>query len=221
MKTTLYQGHDYFLDDIPVREATVLRGHAVRALYLSSGAVDVATETGDTVLMNAIQRQWANTVAHRTYITGGMGAHHQNEEFGDDYELPADRAYAETCASIGSVMLSWRLLLQTGEPKYADLIERTLLNGMLVSPVRTGAPSITRTPCISAPSVRRMRTKSSASAQRRACVHRGSRCRAAPQMLRARSRALRRTSPPRQMPEFSCTSTCRWSLKPRWATERP
>ena len=134
LKTTLYQGHDYFLDEIPVRQATVLRGHAVRALYLSSGAVDVATDTGDTPLMEAIQRQWANTVARRTYITGGMGSHHQNEEFGDDYELPADRAYAETCASIGSVMLSWRLLLQTGEPKYADLIERTLLNGILVSP---------------------------------------------------------------------------------------
>ena len=138
LKTTLYQGHDYFLDEIPVRQATVLRGHAVRALYLSSGAVDVATETGDTQLMEAIQRQWANTVARRTYITGGMGAHHQNEEFGDDYELPADRAYAETCASIGSVMLSWRLLLQTGEPKYADLIERTLLNGILVSPRADG-----------------------------------------------------------------------------------
>ena len=138
LKTTLYQGHDYFLDEIPVRQATVLRGHAVRALYLSSGAVDVATETGDTQLMEAIQRQWANTVARRTYITGGMGAHHQNEEFGEDYELPADRAYAETCASIGSVMLSWRLLLQTGEPKYADLIERTLLNGILVSPRADG-----------------------------------------------------------------------------------
>ena len=138
LKTTLYQGHDYFLDDIPVRHATVLRGHAVRALYLASGAVDVATDTGDTELMDAIQRQWTNTVARRTYITGGMGAHHQNEEFGDDYELPPDRAYAETCASIGSVMLSWRLLLQTGEPKYADLIERTLLNGILVSPRADG-----------------------------------------------------------------------------------
>lgn len=138
LKTTLYHGHEYFLDDVPVREATVLRGHAVRALYLSSGAVDVAIENGDEELLAAVQTQWANTVARRTYITGGMGAHHQNEEFGDDYELPADRAYAETCASIGSVMLSWRLLLRTGEPRYADLIERTLLNGIFVSPREDG-----------------------------------------------------------------------------------
>ena len=138
LQTTLYQGHEYFLDDLPVRDATVLRGHAVRALYLSAGAVDVAVENDDDELLNAVQHQWANTVARRTYITGGMGAHHQNEEFGDDYELPADRAYAETCASIGSVMLSWRLLLSTGEPKYADLIERTLLNGIFVSPREDG-----------------------------------------------------------------------------------
>ncbi len=138
LKTTLFQGHEYFLDDVPVRDAVVLRGHAVRALYLSSGAADVAADLGDSQLLRAVQSQWEHTVARRTYITGGMGSHHQNEEYGEDYELPPDRAYAETCASIGSIMLSWRLLLQTGEPKYADLIERTLLNGVLVSPRADG-----------------------------------------------------------------------------------
>ena len=136
--TTLFQGHEYFLDDVPVRDADVLRGHAVRALYLSAGAVDLAADTGDAELLSAVERQWRNTVARRTYITGGMGSHHQNEEFGDDFELPPDRAYSETCAGIGSVMLSWRLLLQTGDPRYADLIERTLLNNILASPREDG-----------------------------------------------------------------------------------
>jgi DUF1680 family protein len=77
-------------------------------------------------------------VARRTYITGGVGSHHQDEAFGDDFELPPDRAYAETCAGIASVMLSWRLLLATGEDKYADLIERTLLNNVLASPRADG-----------------------------------------------------------------------------------
>ena len=138
LKTTLFQGHEYFLDDVPVRDADVLRGHAVRALYLASGAVDVAVDTGDRQLLDAVKRQWANTVARRTYVTGGMGSHHQNEEFGADFELPPDRAYSETCGSIASVMLSWRLLLQTGEAKYADLIERTLLNAFAVSPRADG-----------------------------------------------------------------------------------
>ena len=123
---------------MPVRQATTMRGHAVRALYLASGALDVATETGDGELAAAVQRQWANGVAHRTYITGGVGSHHQDEAFGDDFELPADRAYAETCAGIASVMLSWRLLLSTGEDRYADLIERTLLNNVLASPRADG-----------------------------------------------------------------------------------
>ena len=35
----------------------------------------------------------------RTYLTGGMGSRHQDEAFGDDFELPPDRAYSETCAA--------------------------------------------------------------------------------------------------------------------------
>ena len=131
-------GREYFQDDVPVRAATTMRGHAVRALYLASGALDVATETGDEELAAAVRRQWSNAVARRTYITGGVGSHHQDEALGDDFELPADRAYAETCAGIASVMLSWRLLLATGEDQYADVIERTLLNNVLASPRADG-----------------------------------------------------------------------------------
>jgi uncharacterized protein len=131
-------GQEYFQDDMPVRQATTLRGHAVRALYLASGALDVATETGDGELSAAVRKQWENAVSRRTYITGGVGSHHQDEAYGDDFELPADRAYAETCAGIASVMLSWRLLLATGEDKYADLIERTLLNNVLAAPRADG-----------------------------------------------------------------------------------
>jgi DUF1680 family protein len=126
-------GAAYFQDDVPIRDADTLRGHAVRSLYLAAGAVDVAVELGDDDLLRAVSRQWEHAVARRTYLTGGMGAHHQDEAFGDDYELPPDRAYAETCAGIASVMLSWRLLLATGDLRHADLIERTLYNNVLSS----------------------------------------------------------------------------------------
>ncbi|MGA1835831.1 beta-L-arabinofuranosidase domain-containing protein [Herbiconiux sp. 11R-BC] len=131
-------GAEYFQDDVPVRDATILRGHAVRALYLASGALDVAVEDGDGELRDAVAEQWENTVARRTYITGGMGSHHLDEAFGADYELPSDRAYSETCAGIASVMLGWRLLLETGDEKYAELMERTLLNNILASPREDG-----------------------------------------------------------------------------------
>jgi DUF1680 family protein len=131
-------GRTYFQDDEPVRKATVLRGHAVRAGYLSAGAVDVAVERGDEELLDALATQWANTVARRTYVTGGQGSHHQDEAFGDDWVLPPDRAYSETCASVGSIMFSWRLLLARGLPRYADLVERTLFNVVATSPSRDG-----------------------------------------------------------------------------------
>ncbi|ROP43173.1 glycoside hydrolase family 127 protein [Pseudokineococcus lusitanus] len=134
-------GRSYFQDDVPVREAPVLRGHAVRATYLAAGTVDVAVETGDDGLLDAVRRQWARTVARRTYVTGGMGARHQDEAFGEDFVLPPDRAYAETCAGIGSVMLAWRLLLAgggAGAARYADLVERTLDNVVAASPSHDG-----------------------------------------------------------------------------------
>ncbi|MGC9500244.1 glycoside hydrolase family 127 protein [Streptomyces sp. WG7] len=131
-------GRAYYQDDTPVRDADTLRGHAVRALYLACGATDVAAETGDGELLAAVERQWERTVARRTYITGGMGAHHRDESFGEDHVLPADRAYAETCAGVASVMLSWRLLLATGRARYADLIERTLYNVIAASPAQDG-----------------------------------------------------------------------------------
>lgn len=131
-------GRSYFQDDIPVREATVLRGHAVRALYLSAGAIDAGVEAGDEELIDAIELQYRNTLARRTYITGGMGSHHQDEAFGSDFELPPDRAYCETCAGIASVMVAWRLLLARGDIRYGDIIERTLYNIVAVSPAEDG-----------------------------------------------------------------------------------
>jgi uncharacterized protein len=131
-------GREYFQDDMPIREAQVFRGHAVRALYLAAGAVDLADETGDDGLRDAITRQWRRTVARRTYITGGMGSRHQDEAFAEDFVLPADRAYSETCAGVASVMVGWRLLLAEGDPVYADLIERTLFNVVSTSPAQDG-----------------------------------------------------------------------------------
>lgn len=124
-------GSGYWQDDVQVREATIAQGHAVRQLYLLAGAVDVAVESSDAQLASAVEQVWAEMVGTKTYLTGGLGSHHLDEAFGDAYELPSERACAQTCSSIASVMLAWRLLLATGRARYADLIERTLYNGVL------------------------------------------------------------------------------------------
>jgi DUF1680 family protein len=121
----------YFSDRVPTRQATTVEGHAVRAVYLAAGAVDVAIETGDTELLAASERQFADMMATKAFITGGLGARWDWEAFGDPYELPTDRGYAETCAAIGGVQWAWRLLLATGKPVYADAIERLLYNAFL------------------------------------------------------------------------------------------
>ena len=131
-------GRSYYQDDVPFRQATSLRGHAVRATYLAAGAVDIAVETADTALLDAAAAQLAHALASRTHLTGGMGSQHQDEAFGQDWALPPDRAYSETCAAVGSIMLSWRLLLATGRTDYAEVIERALFNVVAASPATDG-----------------------------------------------------------------------------------
>ena len=122
-------GIRYLQDHLPVRKAATEVGHAVRALYLESGVVDVAIETGDLELLAASIARWDNMTATKTALTGGNGSRHSGEAFGDGYELPPDRAYNETCAAIASFHWNWRLLLATGEAKYGELMERALYNG--------------------------------------------------------------------------------------------
>ncbi|GAA3850486.1 glycoside hydrolase family 127 protein [Streptomyces sedi] len=121
----------YCQDHVPLREAPAVTGHAVRQLYLLAGAADVATETGEAELRATAERLWEDMASRQSYLTGGVGAHHTDEGFGHPYELPNERAYAETCAAIAAVQFGWRMALLTGEARYSDLAERTLYNAVL------------------------------------------------------------------------------------------
>lgn len=126
-----YFDPDYAQDNLPYRELDKVTGHAVRMMYLASGAADIYMETGEDALRRAMEAQWANMTERRLYVTGSVGARGEGEAFGKDYQLPSANAYAETCAAIGNIMWNWRLLLATGEARYADMIELTLYNGFL------------------------------------------------------------------------------------------
>jgi DUF1680 family protein len=125
-------GPRYRQDEMPFRQARAARGHAVMNAYLASGALDIFAETGDRQLLDAAVAQWEDMISRRMYVTGGAGSRHKEESFGDPFELPPDRAYCETCAAVGVVMWSWRLLRATGEPRFADVIERVLWNAFAV-----------------------------------------------------------------------------------------
>lgn len=115
----------------PVREQDEAVGHAVRAVYLYSGMVDLARYDKDIELMKACEDLWNNIVQKKMYVTGGIGATHLGEAFSFNYDLPNDTAYAETCASIGMVFFAKRMLEANPRAEYADVMERELFNGVL------------------------------------------------------------------------------------------
>ncbi|MEJ2209590.1 MAG: glycoside hydrolase family 127 protein [Anaerolineae bacterium] len=135
----LIGGRAYHQDHAPFREMERLEGHAVRAVYLAAGAADVCAETGEPALDAALERLWTRLAARQTYVSGGLGARHEGEALGNDYELPNARAYAETCAAIGAVMWYARMLALEGQARYADALETALYNGVLVGLSLDGA----------------------------------------------------------------------------------
>lgn len=121
----------YSQDHLPVTEQDEVVGHAVRAVYMYAGMTDIAAIEKDTAYLKAVNALWDNMVTKKMYVTGGIGARHEGESFGENYELPNLTAYNETCASIGDVYWNHRLHNLTGEVKYFDVIERTLYNGLI------------------------------------------------------------------------------------------
>lgn len=120
----------YLFSGKPFTERTQLEGHAVRALYASTGAADYVLETGDEAFRRTVFRLWEDFALRKVYVTGGAGARAAGETFGEAYELPNRQAYSESCAAIGGMLFSQRMLHLTGEAKYADLMERALYNGI-------------------------------------------------------------------------------------------
>lgn len=124
-------GCDYFQAHIPVREQTEAVGHAVRAVYLYIGMTDVAAETGDPTLLAACKRLWESVTQRKLYLTGGIGSSWAGEKFTTDFDLPSERAYCETCASVAIVFWAKRMLQHEGDSVYAEILERALYNGAL------------------------------------------------------------------------------------------
>lgn len=136
-------------DRVPFRQATEAVGHAVRANYLYAGVADLVAEAEDPGLMRSLRALDRDVAERKRYLTGMTGALYDgaspdgvpsklhaaikpvHQAYGRPYQLPNLTAYNETCATIGYAMWLWRMLLVTGEPRYADLFEEVLLNGVL------------------------------------------------------------------------------------------
>lgn len=120
----------YTFSGVPFTSRTKLEGHAVRAMYAATGAADYYLETGDRAYWDTLERLWRDLTSAKMYLTGGVGSRAEDEGIGEPYELPNAQAYGESCAAIGNMMWNWRMLLATGEARFADVVERALYNGV-------------------------------------------------------------------------------------------
>jgi len=135
-KTYVPDGERYFSptyaqQQAPVTEQTQPVGHAVRAAYMYSAMADVGATYGTDEYLPALNRIWENITNKKMHITGGLGAVHGIEGFGDDYQLPNAETYNETCAAVGNVFFNHRMFLLTEEAKYMDVAEVALYNNAL------------------------------------------------------------------------------------------
>lgn len=121
----------YWQDSKPVKDQDEAEGHAVRAGYLYAAVADVAALTGDEAMLNAIDKIWNNVVEKKIYVQGSVGAIPEGERYGDDFELPNNTAYNETCAAISNVYWNQRMFQLHGHAKYIDLLEKILYNGLI------------------------------------------------------------------------------------------
>jgi DUF1680 family protein len=115
----------------PVRELAEPVGHAVRMMYLLAAMIDVAHAQQDAAQQEHCRRLWRAIVGRHLYVTGGVGAEPYGEKFCEPFDLPPDRAYAETCAAIGVVMCARRMLELELDGAHADVMERALYNNVL------------------------------------------------------------------------------------------
>lgn len=150
IRSLMVNGTDDNQDRIPFLKQIKAMGHAVRANYLYAGVADVYSETGDDSLMVVLDKIWHNVVEQKMYITGGCGALYDgvspdgtsyvpdynqkvHQAYGRDYQLPNLTAHNESCANIGNILWNWRMLLVTGDARFADIMEQTMYNALLAA----------------------------------------------------------------------------------------
>ncbi len=141
-------GTDNWQDRIPLRHETGVYGHAVWYTYLYAGAIDAYMETGDKTILASLDRLWHDLVENKMYIHGGVSPIYRGfafrngnvwaadevwESAGMPYDLPNAYGYNETCGQVGTFMWNYRMLLATGQARFADIMEKEMYNGFLGS----------------------------------------------------------------------------------------
>ena len=83
--------------------------------------------SGDSSYLEKVEGAWNDIAKRQLYITGGVSV---GEHYERDFIKPLTGEMMETCATMSWMQLSQALLEITGDPKYADAIERIQWNNV-------------------------------------------------------------------------------------------
>lgn len=125
------EGVPYNQSDLPLREISEAKGHAVRACYLYTAMAMMAKADEDVALLASCNRVFEDIIQKKMSITGGIGSQPIGEKFSYAYDLPNRGTYNETCAAISLAMFASEMQLIKADSLYGDLIERIYYNGFL------------------------------------------------------------------------------------------
>jgi hypothetical protein len=103
-------------------------GKAYEMLSCLNGALEFYRTTGDKKILDACLNAWQDIVNKRLYLTGAAS---YGELFHDDYDLPNVANVGETCVTVTWLQFNAQLLRLTGGARFADQLERVVLNQLL------------------------------------------------------------------------------------------
>lgn len=109
------------------------------------GMLELFRETGDSLLLQSAQKAYRHIVDEEINICGS-GASYECWYGGREQQHRVAMHTMETCVTFTWMQFCERLLEFTGDPAYADQIERTLYNALMASMKADGSQIVKYTP---------------------------------------------------------------------------
>ena len=101
---------------------------AYEMLSCLNGALEFYRTVGDRKILEACLNAWQDIVDHRLYPTGTAS---YREHFHGDFDFPNVSDVGETCVTVTWLQFNSQLLRLTGQKRFADQIEKTVLNQLM------------------------------------------------------------------------------------------
>lgn len=113
--------------------ADIATGKAYQLAWNLVGLAKLHRATGDAACLEAVSKLWHSIREHHLSLGGGPwgGVAHRSREVFNAPGAFNPQAYVETCSTLAWIQLNRELLRITGEPVYAEEIERSAYNDLL------------------------------------------------------------------------------------------